>query len=137
MNDKDLRQAGDAEDLQQTVLGADQVERAVVGPDLLQPADQDSEAGRVQELDVLHVDDDVVGPGGDQLGELVAQAGRRVDVDLAPDGDDSGAVGLAGRKSQVHVVSTAFVCAQSGGLPQVRARTPAHPPSNQTTPAGR
>src|SRR5687767_10655083 len=61
VNDEHLRQAGDAGDLEETVLGADQIERAVVGPDLLESADEDAQAGRVEELDVLHVDDDVVG----------------------------------------------------------------------------
>ena len=52
-------------------------ERAVVGADLLQAADQDAETGGVEELDGLHVDDDVVDPVGDQLGDLVAQLGSR------------------------------------------------------------
>src|SRR3954453_15219617 len=47
---EDLRQAGDPEDLQQPVLVADQLERAVVGTHLLQAADEDAEPGRVQEL---------------------------------------------------------------------------------------
>src|SRR5829696_6524954 len=71
VDDEHLRQAGDAEDLEQPILVAHQVERALVGPDLLQAPDQDAQAGRVEELDVLHVDDDVVGAGSDQLGELV------------------------------------------------------------------
>src|SRR6188472_2032683 len=121
-----LRQAGDAEDLEEPVLVAHQVERALVGAHLLQAADQDAEAGRVEELDVLHVDDDVVGAGGDELGELVPQARSRVDVDLSPDGDDGRAVGLVGRKSQVHVFSTALVCAP------VRARARRGGPAPQS-----
>src|SRR5918995_682205 len=114
VDDEDLREAGDAEDLEEAVLVADQVERALVGAYLLQAAHQDAQAGRVEELDVLHVDDDVVGAGGDELGELVAQPRGGVDVDLATDGDDGRAVGLVGRKSQVHVFSTALVGAPVG-----------------------
>ena len=50
-------------------------ERAVVGADLLQAADEHAEPGGVEELDLRHVDDEVVGAGGDQLGDLLAQAG--------------------------------------------------------------
>ena len=77
-------------------------QRAVVGADLLQAADQDAEPGGVEELDLLHVDDDVVGAGRDQLGDLVAELGRGVDVDLAADGNDGLPTGVARRQSQVH-----------------------------------
>ena len=110
------------------------LQRAVVGADLLQAADQDAEAGGVEELDRLHVDDEVVDAGGDQLGDLVAQLGRGVDVDLAADGDD----GRARRRR----------ASQESGprvLPrQVRAgrchRTPRrhrHRPAYQTMPSRR
>ena len=85
---EDLRQAGDPEDLEQALLVADQAHRAVVGPDLLQPPHQDSESGRVEEVDLLHVDHEVVFTIADQLGDLVSQARGRVDVDLAADLDD-------------------------------------------------
>ena len=59
--------------------------------DPLEAADQHAEAGGVEELDALHVDDHVVLPGADQVDQLLAELGRGVDVDLAPD-DDDGAV---------------------------------------------
>src|ERR1700712_449843 len=43
VDDEDLRQAGDPEDLQQAVLVADQLQRALVGAHLLQAADQHTE----------------------------------------------------------------------------------------------
>src|SRR5689334_14125048 len=42
VDDEHLGQAGDAEDLEQAVLVAHQLQRAVVGPHLLQTADQDA-----------------------------------------------------------------------------------------------
>src|SRR6478735_427728 len=102
---EDLREAGDPEDLEQAVLVADQLEGPVVGADLLQAADQDTEPGRVQELDGFHVDDDVVDTGRDELGDLVPQLRGGVDVDLATDRNDGLPIDIAGRKSQVHFVS--------------------------------
>ena len=49
--------------------------RAVVSAHLLQATDEDAEPGGVEELDLLHVDDDVVDAAGDQLGDLVARTG--------------------------------------------------------------
>ena len=43
VNDEDLGQTGDPEDLEQTVLAAHELERAVVCTDFLQAADQDPE----------------------------------------------------------------------------------------------
>ena len=54
------------------------------------------------------VDDEVVDTVGDQLGDLVAQLGGRVDVDLAADGDDRCTLDLTGRKCQIHVHSPGF-----------------------------
>src|SRR4029079_3637186 len=85
---EDLGQAGDPEDLEQALLVADQPHRAVVRPHLLEAADEDAEAGRVQEVDLLHVDHQVVLAVADELGDLVPELGGRVDVDLAPDLDD-------------------------------------------------
>src|SRR5512132_752095 len=80
---EDLGQAGDPEDLEDLLLGADQLQRAVVVADPLQPTDQHPEPGRVQEVHLLEVDDDVVGPVADQLDELLAELWRGVHVDLA------------------------------------------------------
>src|SRR4029079_11865412 len=85
---EDLGQTGDPEDLEQAVLRTDQLHRAVVRPDLLQATDKYAEAGRVQEVDALHVDHQVVVALADQLGDLVAQLGCRVDVDFTANGND-------------------------------------------------
>ena len=57
---EDLRQSGDPEDLQDPLLGADQIQRAVVGPHPLQAPDQYPEAGGVEEPDLAQVDDELV-----------------------------------------------------------------------------
>ena len=57
---EDLGQAGDPEDLEDALLGADQAQRALVRADPLEAADQHAEAGGVEELDALHVDHEVV-----------------------------------------------------------------------------
>ena len=49
----------------------------------LEPADQNSQASGVEELDLLHVDDDVATTGIDQLSELFTELGRGVDVYFA------------------------------------------------------
>ena len=80
------------------LLGADEAQRALVGTDALEPADEHAEARRVEELDALHVDDQVVLAAAHEVDELLAELRRRVDVDLAPHHDD-GAVTLgAGRQ---------------------------------------
>ena len=50
--------------------------------DALQSSDQHPEPGRVQEVDLLQVDDDVVGPVAHQLDQLLAELRRGVHVDL-------------------------------------------------------
>ena len=58
-----------------------------MGANLLETADEHT--GPVESRNsTLHVDDDVVDAGGDQLGDLVPQLGRGVDVDLAADRND-------------------------------------------------
>ena len=66
----------------------------------------------VEELDGLHVDDQVVVAGTDQVDELLAQLRGRVDVDLATDHDDRAVALGAVFQRQVH-----------GVLLQGRART--------------
>ena len=55
-----LGQAGDPEDLEDALLGADQAQRALMGTHPLEAADQHAETGGVEEVDALHVDDEVV-----------------------------------------------------------------------------
>src|SRR4051812_46482644 len=101
-----LGESGDAEDLQQPVLGADQLHRAVVGADLLQASDEDAEPGGVEEVDALHVDDELVVALADELGDLVAELRGRVDVDLPTDGDNRTTVHLAGLQRKIHGLSS-------------------------------
>src|SRR5215218_1826557 len=103
---EDLGQAGDAEDLEDLLLGADELERAVVVADPLEPADQHAETGRVQEVDLLEVDDDVVGPVADQLDELLAELRRGVDVDLAGHFEHRVAAILAHVEVEIHPLSS-------------------------------
>src|SRR5580658_1547243 len=55
-----LRQTGDPEDLEYPLLGAHEVERAIVSPHSLQPSHQHPESRRVEELDLLHIHDELV-----------------------------------------------------------------------------
>ena len=56
---EDLRQSGDLQDLQDPLLHADQIQRAVVGPHPPQAPDQYPEAGGVEEPDLIQVDDEL------------------------------------------------------------------------------
>src|ERR1700748_2411549 len=85
---EDLGQAGDPGDLQDALLRAYQVQRPVVRAHPLEPADQDPEARGVEELDLLHVDYQLVVLLVDELDEELTQARRGVDVDLTFDVDD-------------------------------------------------
>ena len=69
-------------------LRADDVERAAVERDLLERSDEHAEAGGVEELDLLDVDDQSRVSGLDGRRRRFAQAWSRVDVDLAADLDD-------------------------------------------------
>src|SRR5205823_12121231 len=66
---EDLRQPGDPEDLQDPLLRADQIQRAVVGPHPPQAPDQHPEAGGVEEPDLVQVDDELVAALADQVDE--------------------------------------------------------------------
>src|SRR5690606_6292414 len=99
---EDLGQTGDPEDLQDPLLGADQVQGAVVGPHALETAHKHTEPGRVEELHLLHVDDEVVVALVHQVDEELSQARRRIDVDFPFDDDDLGVVLGVVIKLQVH-----------------------------------
>ena len=79
---EDLRQAGDLEHLEDPLVGAHQGEVAVVAAQPLEPAHQHAEAGRVEEVHALQVDDDLVLALAHQFDQLFPQPGRRVDVDF-------------------------------------------------------
>jgi hypothetical protein len=76
--------------------------RTLLGADPLEPTDQDAEAGGVEELDALHVHDEVVVPRGHEAVELVAERRGAVDVDLPTDLDDHSPVLLTGADGQIH-----------------------------------
>src|SRR5882757_9635967 len=105
---EDLRQPGDPEDLQDPLLRADQIQRAVVRPHPLQAPDQHPEASGVEEPDLLQVDDDLVVALADQIDEQLTQPRRRVDIDLAPDVDDLDAVLAGVTQLQLHGSSSAM-----------------------------
>ena len=89
-------------------------------------ADQHTEAGGVQELDGLHVDDQVVLPRAHQVDQLLAQLGRRVDVDLATHHDDRAVPFCAVVKGQVNCSSSIGLLHGSAAAFRPRAaRTPA------------
>src|SRR5215468_6450440 len=89
---KDLRQPGDLQDLQDPLLRADQVQRAVAGPHPLQAPDQHPEAGGVEEPDPAQVDDELVAALADQVDEQLPQPRRGIHIDLALHVDDLDAV---------------------------------------------
>jgi hypothetical protein len=89
---EDLGQPGDPEDLEDPLLGADQVERPVVRADTLQSADKNTQAGRVEELDSFHIHDKVVIVLVDQVDQQLPEPWCGVYVDLAFNIDDLDAV---------------------------------------------
>src|ERR1700761_4818900 len=108
-----LRQAGDPEDLEYPLLGADQVQGTVVGADPLEAADQHPETGGVEELDLLHVDHELVVVLVDQVDQELTKPRRRVDVDLALDVDNLDVVLVVVTKLQIHKSSSAITALSS------------------------
>src|SRR3984957_20061537 len=105
---ENLRQPGDPEDLEYALLRADQIQGSVVGTHSLQPADQHSETGGVQELDLLHVDDELVIVLVDEIDKQLTEPRRRVDVDFALDVDDLDAVLVVVTQLQIQKSSNAM-----------------------------
>ena len=106
MDREDLAEAGDPEDLEQPLLGADQLQGAVVPASPLESTHQDPEPGRVEELDLLEVDDEVVLPFVDELDDPLPELRRRLPVDLPADLDDGAVVLLTRLERQVHGFSS-------------------------------
>ena len=73
-------------------------------PHPLQPADQHAKAGGVEELDLLHVDDELVVVLVDEIDEQLTEPRGRVDVNLALDIDDLDAVLVVVTQLQIHKV---------------------------------
>src|SRR5580704_3263242 len=108
MDAEDLRQPGDPEDLQDALLGAHQIQRAVVSTDALEAADEDAQAGGVQELHLLHVHHELVMATVHQVDEKLTQPRGGIDIDLALDIDDLDAVRRVMLQLQVHKSSRAM-----------------------------
>src|SRR5215468_8131508 len=89
---ENLGQTGDAEDFQYPLLRADQVQRSIMSTDSLEPADQNAQAGGVEELHLFHVHDELVIAVVAQINKEFAETRRGVDVDLAFYVDDLDAV---------------------------------------------
>src|SRR6516162_7757602 len=75
---ENLRQPGDPENLEYALLRADQIQGAVVRAHALQAADQHSETGGVEELYLLHVDDELVVVLVDEIDEQLTEPRGRV-----------------------------------------------------------
>src|SRR5512140_1262 len=85
---EDAVEAGDLEDLRDVPVAADERELAVVRAQALHAADEDAERRRVDEGGVREVDDHLLAALADHLEELLLELRRRVEVDLAREGDD-------------------------------------------------
>jgi hypothetical protein len=105
---EDLGQPGDAEDLQDALLCADELQGAVVRAHALQPANQDAEPGRVQEVHLLHVHEQVEVTLVDQIDQELTQPRRSVHIDLTLDLDDGEATLGAMVQLQIHRSSSAL-----------------------------
>src|SRR6516162_7171197 len=114
---ENLRQPGNPEDLEYPLLRADQVQGAVVGAHPLQPADQHPETGGVEELHLLHVDDELVVVLVDQVDEQLTEPRRRVHIDLALDIDDLDAVLVVVTELQIHKSSSAIKASSPRSAP--------------------
>src|SRR6185437_8588590 len=104
---EDLGQTGNPEDLQDALLRADQLERAVVRTNPLEPPDQDAKARGVEEVHLLHVDEQVEVALVHQVDEELTQSRRRVDIDLTLDLHDGESVFGAVIQLQIHRSSSA------------------------------
>src|SRR5262245_31592823 len=73
-----------------------------MSPHPLEASHEHSESRRVEELDTLHIDDEVVVPGGDEVDKPLPQLGGCIDVNFACDLDD-GAITLSpSGQCQIH-----------------------------------
>ena len=70
----------------------------------LQAADQHAESGGVEELDLLHIHDELVVVLVDEIDEQLTEPRGRVNVDLALDIDDLDAVLVVVTQLQIHKI---------------------------------
>ena len=85
-----------------------QVQRAVVRPHPLETSYQHPEAGGVEELNLVHVDDELVVVLAGQIDEELTEPRRGIDIDLAFDVDDLDAVLVVVTQLQIHKSSSAM-----------------------------
>ena len=81
------------------------------------PPTSTPEAGGVEELDLLQVDDELVVVLVDQIDEQLTEPRRRVDIDLALDVDDLDAVLVVVTQLQIHKSSSAMHGVVATSLP--------------------
>src|SRR5215467_1690630 len=105
---EDLCQPGDPEYFKDALLGAHQVERAVVGTNALEPADEYAQAGGVEELHLLHVHHQLVVTTIHQIDKKLTQPRGGIDIDLALDIDDLDPIRRVMLQLQVHKTSRAM-----------------------------
>src|SRR5690606_21479813 len=92
-------------------------------------AHQHTQAGGVEEVDLGHVDDDVVLAGVDQISEFLTEPRSRVDVDLAGDLHHRAAtLGPSGQRQIHHYLPPVCTC------PCIEPRIAASSPSGATLP---
>ena len=102
MDAEHLVEPRDPEDPQDALVGADDPQPAGAVADELEAADEDTQAGRVEEGHPVEVDDELRPAGGDLLVEGGAKLRGGVDVDLSGHRHDTDVV-LAGRgHGQLH-----------------------------------
>ena len=90
-------------------------------PHPLQAPDQYSEAGGVEEPDLVQVDDELVAALGDQVDEQLPQPRRRIHIDLALHVDDLDAVLGVVTQLQIHTSSSVLPGVISTSIPAPRA----------------
>src|SRR4029453_17884362 len=99
---ENLGQSGNPKDLENTFLRADQAKRAIMSPHPLEAAHEHPESCRVEELTPLHIDDEVVVPGGDEVNKTLPELGSCINVNFATALDD-GAITLSpSGQGQIH-----------------------------------
>jgi len=81
------------------------------------PPTSTPEAGGVEELNLVHVDNELVVVLADQIDEQLTEPRRRVDIDLAPDVDDLDAVLVVVIQLQIHESSSAMHGVISTSIP--------------------
>jgi hypothetical protein len=111
------RQLGDPEDLQDPLLRADQIQRAVKRPHPLQAAGQHPQPGGAEEPDLVQVDDELVVVLAGQIDEQLTQPRRGVDIDLALDVDDLDAVLGVVTQPQIDKSSSVAMASSRASIP--------------------